>query len=264
MEYLLADGIAVDLDFHTDAKLRFITELENAVLAPHGLRYRMQFPGPTGTNFVEAAIKLARRVTGRRTIVAFSNAFHGRFDALATVTRSALCGTSAEGLLIGIHRLPFEGYLGAGESDLLRFPHMTLDALGGIDPVAAIPVETVQREGGLNVASNEWLQTLSNVAKTSALSSSSTTSWRAAANRAILQLRAGEHSSGYCLSGEVDQWIRATDVADVDETGARRLEHRRAQRHVQRKFARVRDRSGSSGPLDSGFWAADRSNRSYS
>lgn len=165
VEYLLADGIAAGLDFHTDAKLRFMTKFESAVLAPRGLRYRMQFPGPTGTNCVEAAIKLARRVTGSRTIVAFSNAFHGVSMGSLAATGSALCRRGGDGLLGGVHRLPFDGYCGTGKSDLLRFAHMALDPSGGIDPVAAILVETVQGEGGLNVASTDWLQTLSTIAK---------------------------------------------------------------------------------------------------
>src|SRR3546814_14268393 len=50
---------------------------ETLILKPRKLDYRMMFTGPTGTNAVEAAIKLARKVTGRELVIAFSNGFHG-------------------------------------------------------------------------------------------------------------------------------------------------------------------------------------------
>ncbi len=61
-------------------------------------------------------------------------------------------------------RLPFEGYRGAGTEELERFAAMVSDPSGGIDPVAAIIVETVQGEGGLNVASDDWLRRLRQIA----------------------------------------------------------------------------------------------------
>jgi len=165
VDYLLSDGISAGLDFHTEAKLSFMSQFEQQILAPRGFRYRMQFPGPTGTNCVEAAMKLARKVTGRASIVAFSNAFHGVSMGSLAATGSASCRASAQGLLGGVVRLPFEGYCGAGVEDIFRFETMAMDPSGGVDPVAAIIVETVQGEGGLNVASVEWLTALSAMAK---------------------------------------------------------------------------------------------------
>ncbi len=69
------------------------------------------------------------------------------------------------GLLNGITRLPYDGYFGAGLAEIERFERMAGDPSGGIDPVAAIIVETVQGEGGLNVASTEWLIGLADAAK---------------------------------------------------------------------------------------------------
>ncbi|MCK1707733.1 MULTISPECIES: diaminobutyrate--2-oxoglutarate transaminase [unclassified Bradyrhizobium] len=165
IDYLLSDGIAAALDLHTDAKLRFISEFEKRVLVPRGLRYKMQFPGPTGTNCVEAAIKLARKATGRNVVVAFTNAFHGVSSGALSATASAASRRSARGLLHGVVRLPYDGYRGADVRDLARFEAMALDPSGGIDPVAAFIVETVQGEGGLNVASAEWLSALAATAE---------------------------------------------------------------------------------------------------
>src|SRR3546814_860036 len=77
LDYIAADGIAHGLDLHTDAKAEFLKALEDVILCPRGLDYRAMFTGPTGTNAVEAAIKLARKVTGRELVIAFTNGFHG-------------------------------------------------------------------------------------------------------------------------------------------------------------------------------------------
>ena len=51
--------------------------IEKNILEPRGFDYKIQFPGPTGTNAVEAALKLARKVKKRNNIFAFMGAFHG-------------------------------------------------------------------------------------------------------------------------------------------------------------------------------------------
>jgi diaminobutyrate-2-oxoglutarate transaminase len=164
VKHLMADGVVHGLDLHTDAKLTFMRQFREVILEPRGLQYRMQFTGPTGTNAVEAALKLARKVTGRRTVVAFTRAFHG-------VTLGALAATAAESsrrasepLLDGVIRLPFDGYHGAGIAELDRFEAMVRDRSGGIECPAAYIVETVQGEGGLNVASAPWLRRLADLA----------------------------------------------------------------------------------------------------
>ena len=77
LDYIAADGITHGLDLHTKAKTEFLEALEEVILKPRGLDYRAMFTGPTGTNAVEAAIKLARKVTGREMVIAFTNGFHG-------------------------------------------------------------------------------------------------------------------------------------------------------------------------------------------
>ncbi len=61
--------------------------------APRSLDYKVQFPGPTGANSVESALKLARKVTGRESIISFTNAFHGMtLGALAVTGNSFEAG----------------------------------------------------------------------------------------------------------------------------------------------------------------------------
>jgi diaminobutyrate-2-oxoglutarate transaminase len=165
LNYLLHDGIGNALDFHTEAKLGFIETFSDAILAPKKFDYRLQFTGPTGANCVEAALKLARKFTGRATIAAFTNAFHGMSMGALAVTGSRTARAGIEGMLQHVVRLPFEGYLGCGIPDLERFSEMVRDPSGGVAPVAAIIVETVQGEGGLNAASDAWLRKLAEVAK---------------------------------------------------------------------------------------------------
>ncbi|WP_397433281.1 diaminobutyrate--2-oxoglutarate transaminase [Pseudomonas chlororaphis] len=164
LEYLRSDGITHSLDLHTSAKKTFIEEFNRVILGPRALNYRLQFTGPTGTNAVEAAMKLARKVTGRTNIVAFSNAFHGMsLGALAASARSAK--RAAAGVsLPDITRMPYEGFLGPQVDTLSVLEHMLTMPGSGIDLPAAFIVEPVQAEGGVNVASPQWLRGLAQLA----------------------------------------------------------------------------------------------------
>lgn len=165
LRFVEADGLTAGLDFYTEAKLNFIEAFKRKILRPRQLGYKMQFPGPTGANCVEAALKLARKVTGRHNVVAFSNAFHGMSLGALSATASSSARLGAGYRLDGVTRLPFEGYVGASGADIARFEAMASDPSGGIDPVAAILLETVQGEGGLNVASSGWLWQVARTAK---------------------------------------------------------------------------------------------------
>lgn len=160
IEYLERDGIIHGLDMATSAKRAFIEAFEQLVLEPRSLDHKLQFTGPTGANAVEAALKVARQATGRSTVVAFTNAFHGlSMGALAATGNSHYRSAAGVGL-DDIARMPFDGYLGA-DIDTLDLLEKQLDDPGsGLDLPAAVIVEAVQGEGGINVARVEWLQRL--------------------------------------------------------------------------------------------------------
>ena len=160
LEYLEGNGLVHGLDLCTEAKEAFLERLHDVVLEPRGLDYKVQFPGPTGTNAVEAALKLARNVTQRQRVVAFTNAFHGMTLGSLAATANAYHRGAAGTQLTGIDRLPFDGYLGEGVDTLDLFQRMLEDGSSGIDKPAAVILETVQAEGGINVASSAWLQRL--------------------------------------------------------------------------------------------------------
>ncbi|MCA9577457.1 MAG: diaminobutyrate--2-oxoglutarate transaminase [Polyangiales bacterium] len=160
LDYLAGDNITHALDLHTQAKRALLEELERTVLAPRGLDYKVQFPGPTGTNAVEAALKLARKVTGRTGIASFTNAFHGM-----TLGSLAVTGNQGKRQGAGVpvdptNLLPFCGYFGPDVDSLAQFEALLADTSSGFDVPAAVVVETVQAEGGINVASADWLQKL--------------------------------------------------------------------------------------------------------
>jgi len=165
LDYIGRDGITHGLDLHTRAKGEFLESFNEKILKPRNLDYVMQFTGPTGTNAVEAAIKLARNVTGRETIVAFTNGFHGvTLGALAATGNSHHRGAAGVSLN-GTVRMPYDGYLGEDIDTTAYLDKVLSDSSSGVDKPAAVIVETVQGEGGINAASFEWLRNLEAVCR---------------------------------------------------------------------------------------------------
>ncbi|MEB4616356.1 diaminobutyrate--2-oxoglutarate transaminase [Leucobacter sp. M11] len=160
VDYLRGGGILHGLDMATGAKRDFIEAFERFILEPRGYDYKLQFTGPTGANAVEAALKVARQATGRSNVVAFTNGFHGLSLGALAATGNAKYRRAGGIDLGGITRLPYDGYLGAGFDTLDLFEKMLGDPGSGLDLPAAVIVEAVQGEGGINVASPEWLRRL--------------------------------------------------------------------------------------------------------
>lgn len=160
LQYLQSDGLVHGLDMHTSAKQRFLRILEDVVLKPRGLSYKVQFTGPTGTNAVEAALKLARKAKGRTNIVSFTNGFHGVTLGSVAATGNAHFRNGGGVPLSNTTFMPYDGYFGR-ETDTIRYFRRFLeDKSSGVDVPAAVIVETVQGEGGVNVASFRWLKDL--------------------------------------------------------------------------------------------------------
>ncbi len=165
LDYVAADGITHGLDLHTDAKAEFLNTLETVILKPRGLDYRAMFTGPTGTNAVEAAIKLARKITGRELVIAFTNGFHGMtLGALACTGNAAKRGGAGVPLSHVAHE-PYDGYHGPDVDTAALLERRLSDPSSGLDAPAAILVETVQGEGGLNAVSAEWLRSVAEIAR---------------------------------------------------------------------------------------------------
>lgn len=165
LDYIHQDGITHGLDLHTKAKGEFLEAFNEKILKPRKLDYVMQFTGPTGTNAVEAAMKLARNITGRENIISFTNGFHGvSLGSLAATGNSHHRGAAGVSLS-GTSRMPYEGYLGDDIDTTVYLDKVLCDSSSGIDKPAAVIVETVQGEGGINACSFEWLRALDAVCK---------------------------------------------------------------------------------------------------
>ena len=89
IEYLAQDGIVHSLDMATEAKKEFLKQFNQVILNPRKMKYKIMFTGPTGTNAVESSLKLARKVTGRDSIMCFTNAFHGMTMGSLSITGNA-------------------------------------------------------------------------------------------------------------------------------------------------------------------------------
>lgn len=160
VEYLSSDGVVHGLDMATSAKKHFLQTLDRLVLKPRGLDYKVQFTGPTGTNAVEAALKLARQVKGRQNIISFTHGFHGVSGGSLAVTANQKFRKAAGVALGNTSFMPFDGYFGPDVDTMAWLERMLDDPSSGLDHPAAVIVETVQGEGGVNVASQRWLREL--------------------------------------------------------------------------------------------------------
>ena len=159
IDYLNSDGVMHALDMYTVPKREFIATFEEKVLQPRGLEYKIQFPGPTGTNANEAALKLARKYTGRQNVFAFMGAFHGMtLGSLALTTDKG----SRKGAGVPLNNVTFipAPYM-FPELDTIAYMQRLLDDdHSGIEKPAAVFLETIQAEGGIHVFSVEFLQAL--------------------------------------------------------------------------------------------------------
>ncbi len=157
INYLRNNGIVHSLDMATTAKKIFLEKFHEIILFPRNLNYKVIFPGPTGTNSVEVAIKTARKVTKRLNVLSFTNAFHGMSLGALSVTGNKFKRKGAGVPLLFNDVMPYENYLeGFNSIKLLR--KYFEDKGSGIDIPAAIILETIQGEGGLNTASKEWIK----------------------------------------------------------------------------------------------------------
>lgn len=164
LDYIEQDGVTHGLDFHTEAKAAFLHAFNDIVLQPRGMDHAVMFPGPTGTNAVEAALKIARKVTGRHTIVSFTNGFHGMSLGALAATGNQHHRGGAGVPLQGVFRIPYEGYM-EGLDSLTYFETLLNDPSSGMDHPAAVIVEIVQGEGGLNAATDQWLVRLESICR---------------------------------------------------------------------------------------------------
>ncbi len=164
VEYLASDGVLHALDMSTTAKRAFLETFERVILRPREMDYKVMFPGPTGTNAVESALKLARKVTGRHNVVSFTNGFHGMTLGSLALTGNGGKRAGAGVPLNNVTHMPFCDYLGTETDTIAALERFLQDSSSGMDLPAAFILETVQAEGGVNIGTRQWLEALAELA----------------------------------------------------------------------------------------------------
>ncbi|HET9140205.1 diaminobutyrate--2-oxoglutarate transaminase [Actinophytocola sp.] len=158
--YLADGGLVHGLDLHTVAKREFLTRLRDVLLRPRGLDHKVQFCGPTGTDAVEAALKIARKATGRSGVVSFTGAYHGMSRGSLAVTGNRRARAAGGVGATEVTFVPYEDGP-AGPFDSIGYlERMFTDQASGMDVPAAVIVEPLQMEGGIYPASVPWLRRL--------------------------------------------------------------------------------------------------------
>lgn len=163
LDYLSMDNILHALDMFTVAKQNFLKAFDDIILKPKGLDYKVMCCGSTGTNAVEAALKLARKNTKRQHVIAFHGAFHGMTTGALACTGERFAREGAGIALNNVTFAPYSHQFGGWEKSLEYLNYLLEDDHSGVPMPAAIILETVQAEGGINVADIEWLRGIRNI-----------------------------------------------------------------------------------------------------
>ncbi len=163
LDYLADDRMVHSLDMLTTARRDFLETFHDRILRPRGLDHKVVFPGPGGANAVEAALKLARKVTGRESVITFTNAFHGMTLGALSVTGSSMKRGGAGVPLVHATPMPYDDYFDGDVPDFVYLERLLADGGSGLNEPAAVIVETVQGEGGINAARAEWLRGLADL-----------------------------------------------------------------------------------------------------
>lgn len=158
IEYIEEDFLTHGLDLDTSTKKEFVETFKEKILKPRRLNYLFQFTSPSGTNANEAAIKLAKKYTGRRTIFSFTGGFHGMSEGSLAVTGNKYFRDSIPMSSSDVVFVPFETGFMKNFDSIEYIETLLEDPSSGVDIPAAMILETVQAEGGINVASSKWLR----------------------------------------------------------------------------------------------------------
>ena len=170
------DGtIMQTVDFPTKAKIDFMEKLLSILPKEMIGKYKINFGGPTGSDAVESAIKLARINTGRHSIISFQGSYHGMTTGALSVTSRLSNRECVPPLIPGVHFMPYcSPYrcpMGCNKKEKCEFECINFfqNALenphSGIDKPAAIIIEPIQGEGGTYIPKNGWLEKIVDLAR---------------------------------------------------------------------------------------------------
>ncbi|KPA94230.1 MULTISPECIES: diaminobutyrate--2-oxoglutarate transaminase [Pseudomonas] len=174
LDSFLSSGLPMHtLDLTTPVKDAF-SETLLGLLPGQGRDYCLQFCGPSGADAVEAALKLAKTFTGRNTVISFSGAYHGMTHGALALTGNTAPKNAIATLMPGVQFLPYPHEyrcpLGIGGEAAVEalgyyFSQFIEDVESGVSLPAAVIVEAVQGEGGVNSAPASWLRRIREVTR---------------------------------------------------------------------------------------------------
>jgi len=209
IQQVLADGLPLHtLDLTTPVKDQFVQDLFGLLPPAFSAQARIQFCGPTGTDAVEAALKLVRTATGRSTVLAFQGGYHGMTQGALSLMGS-LGPKKPLGALLssGVQFMPYPydyrcpfglGGEAGGRANLHYLENLLNDPEAGVALPAAVIVEVVQGEGGVIPADVEWLRGLRRITE-----------------QAGVALIVDEIQSGFARTGKMFAFEHAGIVPDV-------------------------------------------------
>ncbi|MDD2608529.1 MAG: diaminobutyrate--2-oxoglutarate transaminase family protein [Giesbergeria sp.] len=171
----LSQGLPMQtLDFTSPIRHAFVQELLASLPPAFAARAKVQFCGPSGSDAVEAALKLVKTATGRRSILAYQGAYHGQTHGSLALMGNLRAKSAIPGLMPEVHFLPFPDAYRCGATcnstdagctaqhhrcaTLERLESVLKDDESGVPLPAAVILEVVQGEGGCNPAPDDWLR----------------------------------------------------------------------------------------------------------
>lgn len=174
IDLILQDAPLHTLDLVTPTKDAFVKKLFS--LLPNGLKdnAKIQFCSPSGTDAVDAAIKLCKIATGRGSVIAFSGGYHGMGHGALSLTGNLAAKSKIQNLMGDVHFFPFPysyrcpfglGQEAGTKAACAYFERILKDPESGIAKPAAVIIEPIQGEGGVIPAPVEFLQTIRRVTK---------------------------------------------------------------------------------------------------
>lgn len=162
------------LDITSEIKEEFVNEIFSSLPEEFAKRAKIQFCGPTGGDAIEAAIKLVKTATGKRSILSFHGAYHGATHGTMSLSGNLSPKERVQGLMPDVHFLPYPYEyrcpFGIGGKDSHRISSSYIERVlndpeSGILPPAAMIFEAVQGEGGSIPASIEWMKEMRRITK---------------------------------------------------------------------------------------------------
>jgi diaminobutyrate-2-oxoglutarate transaminase len=209
IQQVLTDELPLHtLDLTTPVKDQFVQDLFGLLPPALAAEAKIQFCGPTGTDAVEAALKLVRTATGRSTVLSFQGGYHGMSQGALSLMGSlgpkkplaALLGSGVQFMPYPYdYRCPFGlgGALGV-QVNLNYLDNLLNDPEAGVQLPAALIVEVVQGEGGVIPADLAWLRGVRRITE-----------------KAGVALIVDEIQSGFARTGKMFAFEHAGIIPDV-------------------------------------------------